>query len=474
MRAVVSGEEMAERAADAKRPRSSPAGGEAAAAAGKKFSDDSSVAALMPLYYGRLFPWQALYRWLAYGHDEPQAQAGKAADAGFFKRRELCFTLEGDIFVRYQSFADGAAMARAIRQQQPSKIDIGPVFNVDPQRRNAYNSSTGGPKTFMPVERELVFDIDLTDYDDVRTCCSGGSICARCWPYMTVAVKIIDAGLREDFGFKHILWVYSGRRGVHCWVCDERARTLTNEGRTAVAEYFSVYKGVERNRPRVNVSFPLSPSLQRASAVLREAWVAQVLPGQALLEDGGEHLERIVGMIGDEEVQETLLQRFRRRSGGGGEEDLSVSRWREIEKEVMKAARKRPLLRKCLDEIVFAYSYPRLDIEVSKHRNHLLKAPFCIHPKTGRVCVPVDPAAADEFDPMAVPTLARMLNELEEYAEREEKGGGDRKLEDWKKTSMADAVSTFERTFLDGMTAACRERMRERAREAKAQPTLAW
>ena len=103
---------------------------------------------------------------------------------------------------------------------------------------------------------------------------------------------MVNTSLRNDFGFEHLLWVYSGRRGVHCWVCDSKARHLTNEQRSAVAEFFAMSKASEQRKVRVvdllwvesslgsipyqaRQPFPLHPSMQRAhDTVLRDVWIS--------------------------------------------------------------------------------------------------------------------------------------------------------------------------------------------------------
>ena len=171
-------------------------------------------AELLKMYYSRLFPFDFMHQWLAY---DP---SGKSPQ--IFSRREFSFTIEPfpgeEIYIRYQSFSSAQELKEAIMKRQPHKIDIGAVFNHPPKDKNAVHN-------FVPVQRELVFDIDLTDYDEIRNCgCSGANICGKCWTFMTMAVKVIDAGLKEDFGFERVAWFYSGRRGIHAWVCDESAR----------------------------------------------------------------------------------------------------------------------------------------------------------------------------------------------------------------------------------------------------------
>lgn len=414
-------------------------------------SDSSFSTDLLKIYYSRLFPYKEMIQWLSYGNDRKLP----GSDGGYMKRREWSFTLEHDIYVRYQSFRDAGEMEAAIRDKCPHKIDIGAVYNVDPSRRTAYQG-IGSESAFAPVERELVFDVDMSDYDDVRTCCSGASVCSKCWPLMTAAIQVVHAALKADFGFSHILWVFSGRRGVHCWVCDRRARKLTNEQRSAVAEYFRVYKGTEGSSSS-GVSFnapTLHPSLARAYTLLEGIFVGELLEGQQLLSSAGAW-SKVLAMVQDQDVQAQLDDRWRtdRRATS------AADRWKQLKAAVASAAKKNSAVRKAVEEIVFVHAYPRLDIEVSKHMNHLLKAPFCIHPKTGFVCVPIDPDKCAEFEPSKAPTLATLLDEIN--ARRQTMGKdsmqGQATASDTERTSMGPYITFFRERFLNPLFASAKE-----------------
>lgn len=386
------------------------------------------------------------------------------ADGSYFNRREFCFTLDGDIFVRYQSFANGEDLKSAIKARCPAKIDIGPVYNVDPQKRAAYAAGN----TFAPVERELVFDIDITDYDDVRTCGKDAHICTTCWPLMATAIDVLDDALRNDFGFQHVFFVFSGRRGVHAWVCDEKARKLPDEARAAIAQYLSVYKGLEKGVPKLNTGIESHPFISKTYDVLAQVFESKVLPGQKLLEDK-EQTHSILQMI-PESVRESAVSEWKKLNNDD-QGDVSVARWKVIQeclkKECTRYAKANPrdvrtvkLMEKSVRDVVFAYTYPRLDIEVSKKMNHLLKAPFCVHPKTGKVCVPIDPKEAWSFNPDTVCTVGELLNELNSSA-----AGDANDNRSYMNTGMGGAVKTFEACFLNSLLRENKEVLASRVRD---------
>lgn len=77
----------------------------------------------------------------------------------------------------------------------------------------------------------------MNDYDDVRTCCQGKTTCVRCWKLLLVAIEIVSECLTQDFGFNTFMYVFSGGRGIHIWVCDERARMMSDSLRKSIVDY---------------------------------------------------------------------------------------------------------------------------------------------------------------------------------------------------------------------------------------------
>jgi DNA primase small subunit len=104
-----------------------------------------------------------------------------------FYNREFSFTLENDVYCRYLCFKTAEEFKETLVSRAPHKIDIGAVFNVPPK-----NHLSTEKKVFMPIEKEMVFDIDMTDYDNVRTCCEGAKVCGKCWSYMACATIVLN------------------------------------------------------------------------------------------------------------------------------------------------------------------------------------------------------------------------------------------------------------------------------------------
>ncbi|TPX37067.1 hypothetical protein SmJEL517_g01114 [Synchytrium microbalum] len=352
---------------------------------------DAGFSTLIKIFYQRVFPVTEFYKWLSYGN----------VQKNYFPNREISFAFENDVVVRHLSYADAAEFKTDLVKNSPAKIDIGPVYNMRPKDKKTVRNNA-----FHALERELVFDIDMTDYDDIRICCKGADICHKCWDFMTISIKIIDRAIREDFGFKHRIWVYSGRRGVHCWICDERARKLNAELRTAIVKHIEVIKGGEQMIKKVNLGFgPLHPTLVPAMRILEEYFPKTCLVNQDIL-GTQESWNKILKMTNDEDMRRELDELWLKHP-----KLTSKQKWEQLLDEYEKR-KGRKIASAFRRDVMFQYLYPRLDDKVSTGVNHLLKSPFCVHPKTGRVCVPIIPEECESFDPLTVPTLQTLVEEL--------------------------------------------------------------
>ena len=260
-----------------------------------------------------------------------------------------------------------------------------------------------------------------------------------------MAIQVIDAALREDFGFEHILWVYSGRRGAHAWISDKRAREMDDQRRKAIAGYLEVIKGGAQAGKKVHVKRPLHPHLARSLEILKPHFSHTILEVQdPFSTDAG--AEKLLSLLPDRSLNEALRKKWSADPGRS-----SSSKWADID-ALAKTGASKTLEGKGLleakQDIVLEYTYPRLDIEVSKRLNHLLKSPFVVHPKTGRVCVPIDISKVDTFDPFGVPTVTELLSEVDAFVKEEEGSGRDSKsVQDYEKTSLKPYMDYF-RSFV--------------------------
>jgi len=339
---------------------------------------------LLAAYYRSYFPHEEVCRLLArewHGHSS-------------LEKRELCIENTDGVYIRWMSVCEANSLRKLFADKRVEKFHTGAIFNNPP-----YFKKRG--LTMEAMKREFVVDIDLNDYttwgvnpDDIESC-------DRTWPIVAFGMIVVKHVLKHHFGFQNALVVYSGRRGAHMSVYDERACCLTDKAREAIVSYLqpSDTHGKSRRPPYARI-------LQ--SAGFDKLFDSHILPfwtNFCLMsrENGG--MGALDGPFDKEEFLELFADPYATQ--------LSVctlsgtDMWQALVQFANTSSYPRRTWL-ALKETVMCYVWPRLDADVSKHRNHLSKSVFSIHPKTKRICVPI---AGDNFGfkPAKCPTYTDLV-----------------------------------------------------------------
>lgn len=341
-------------------------------------------------------------RTIYYSHYFPIASTvqlcGGRGDA-LYKRE---FALEGKFYKRYIEAVDGKALHKAmITMPELASLHIGPVCN------GAVSLLRKG--ITCPDRRELIFDIDLTDYEflDLHTRDEAGNevisleACDAAWGFAAVGVFFLRYLLREHFGFEEFLIVYSGRRGVHLWVLDGKAMAASDEVREAIATALNLELTKDKKRA--------TPAMLRMVEVydlwdsVEDAFLDLIVHSSYL--DSFANLEDLVDRI---DLKHDGMRNLADDAFG---QETTKEKWQFISDRVESIAKQHSWMQARLRETMLGYVWPRLDFGVTKAKNHLIKAPYVAHPKTGRIAVPIDPDNYYNFDPRTVPTLSNLGTE---------------------------------------------------------------
>ena len=161
-----------------------------------------------------------------------------------FGRREFAIARYPDgKMLRNLFFENVDELKKYLIENTPIKAYVGSVYVY-----NAPVIPSGTSVGSLSVDyRELTFDIDLTDYNDVRKeikGCNcrreGKKVCPKCRPLANRALVILRRLAEEFFGTEKYKAFFSGRRGVHFRIYDDYVRKLTDDDRPRLASILQV------------------------------------------------------------------------------------------------------------------------------------------------------------------------------------------------------------------------------------------
>ena len=335
------------------------------------------------------------------------------------ERVELGFVVN-DSYWRNRRFGSGIHLKDFITLMKPQRMELGPVHPSTAIVKDSYNT--------LPLQKFLVFDCDMEDISEkhpdmyVRRCACRGSarVCGEgCWFYMRVAVKCLVYVLREIIGCRTIVPVYSGRRGVHVWVMDERFQTCSEEERSAIVERIKMI-----GDPARYYHGEYGPYVE--NLILRDEFYANFLDGPRLV-CAPEIAQIVQQMIFEQQSNNDHQHRYQRlseqivealvRTQMEANPALARREWQAF-CTLMSSDDEEGLVPDFERRFIFRMMYPRLDAGVTIKHHHLVKFPFVVHPGSRRCAIPIP--NIDTWTPDMAPRLSELLASAQDVQDEKE------------------------------------------------------
>lgn len=289
---------------------------------------------------------------------------------------------------RYNTYHSASELKTDLCNRQPNAISIGAVYATSPRYR-----SIVGKEQLLPVEKELVFDVDLKDYDDVRNCpCVGQKKCCdRCWIIAFVSAVVLKFLLEWKFFFSHFMCTFSGSKGYHLWVLDEETMEFTDKMRQNIVEYLHPFDQ-DYNLLPYSCSVMDFCFENIAEPLFREFILNGIL--NIKLQQGRELVRKIVHRYSEKEFDPFLSCAYM---------DDNNTVWEKCKHEIERnCAHSKHILH----SIVFKFVFPRLDTGVTTRMAATLRLPFSVHQVTKKICLPIEIETMKDFRPSEAPTVA--------------------------------------------------------------------
>ena len=335
------------------------------------------------------------------------------------KRFEFAFECQsmasGDTFMqRYNSFDSASGLREALRARckhsKILKMHIGACWNGVPCKVfKADDPTTHDLDRLRPDRAPLRIDIDLTDYAELGVDRDDVEANDLHWPILNLAIDVTKRALKDCFGMDEVVCFYSGRRGVHIWVLDERAWQMDDEARATVIEFLSCpldKRGVAKDGfiDRTPWYAELYDELIRPSFVdmLENSDMdlfttnAAICRFEEMMKLTHPEIQRVFREIKIEPT--TAVHQFTKLAGVV---DAMATKHQSC-----------AWMRNRLHAAVLTLTWPRFDKGASTKLNHLIKAPFSVHSSTCRIAVPL-PDNLTNFWPGDVPRIHCQDHEIQ-------------------------------------------------------------